>query len=219
MGIRENVKVILSELPKDVILVAAIKQRTTQEILEAIEAGIKVVGDNYVQEAERKYEVIGNRVKWHFIGYPQRNKVRKLVKFIDMIETVDSVEFAQEIEKRCASLNKTMPVLIEVNSGREAQKAGVLQEDVEGIIKQIAKYPHIKVQGLMTMGPRFGNPEDARPYFMETRRIFEEIKSLDIPNVEMKYLSMGMSNSYKIAIEEGANVIRIGTLIFGERKD
>lgn len=219
MGIRENVKVILSELPKDVILVAAIKQRTTQEVLEAIEAGIKVVGDNYVQEAERKYEVIGDRAKWHFIGYPQRNKVRKLVKFIDMIETVDSVEFAEEIEKRCASLNKTMPVLIEVNSGREAQKAGVLQEDVEGIIKQIAKYPHIKLQGLMTMGPRFGDPEESKPYFVETRKIFEKIKSLDIPNVEMKYLSMGMSNSYKIAIEEGANVVRIGTLIFGERKD
>ena len=217
MEIKENVKTILAELPKGVSLVAAIKARIPEEILEALEAGIEIVGENYAQDAERKYEIIGNRVKWHFIGYPQKNKVRRLVKFIDMIETVDSVEFAEEINKRCALLNKVMPVLIEINSGREPQKAGVFPEDAESLIREIAKYPHIKVMGLMTMGPRFGNPEDSRPYFVETRKVFEKIKSLQIPNVEMKYLSMGMTNSYKVAIAEGANIVRIGTKIFGER--
>jgi uncharacterized pyridoxal phosphate-containing UPF0001 family protein len=110
-----------------------------------------------------------------------------------------------------------MPILIEVNSGREPQKSGVLPEDVERLVGKISGLRNIKVMGLMTMGPRFGNPEDSRPYFVETRRIFEKIKGLKLPNVEMKYLSMGMTNSYKVALEEGANIIRIGTKIFGER--
>ena len=217
MGIRENVKSILSELPKGVTLVAATKSRTPEEILEAIEAGVEIIGENYVQEAEGKYKVIGDKVKWHFIGHLQRNKVKKAIKFMDMIETVDSVPLAQEIDKRCRALNKIMPVLIEINSGKEPQKAGVFPEDAERLIREIAEYPNIRIMGLMTMGPMFGNPEDARPYFIETRRIFEKIKSLQIPNVEMRYLSMGMSNSYKVAIEEGANIVRIGTKIFGER--
>lgn len=217
MGIRENVKSILAELPRGVILVAATKTRTPEEILEAIEAGIEIIGENYVQEAEGKYKIIGDRVKWHFIGHLQKNKVKKAIKFMDMIETVDSIPLAQEIDKRCRALNKIMPVLIEINSGREPQKAGVFPEDAESLIREIGKYSNIKIMGLMTMGPMFGNPEDSRPYFIETRKVFEKIKSLKIPNVEMKYLSMGMTNSYKIAIEEGANIVRIGTKIFGER--
>ncbi len=132
-----------------------------------------------------------------------------------MIETADSVEIAREIDKRCAEIGKVMPVLIEINSGQEKQKSGVLPEGAEQLVREISAYQNIKVMGLMTMGPRFGNPEDSRPYFVETRKVFENIKKLNLPNVEMKYLSMGMTNSYKIAIEEGANIIRIGTLIFG----
>lgn len=217
MGIRENVRAILEELPEGVILEAAIKQRTVEEILEAIEAGVEVVGDNYVQEMEAKSRVIGERVRWHFIGRLQRNKVKRLAKFADMVETVDSLGLAEEINRRCASLGKVMPVLIEVNSGREPQKAGVLPENTEELVREIAKFPNIKVSGLMTMGPLVGNPEDSRPYFVETRKIFEELRSLQIPNVEMRYLSMGMTGSYKVAIEEGANIVRIGTKIFGER--
>jgi len=110
-----------------------------------------------------------------------------------------------------------MPVLVEINSGREKQKSGVLPENAEQLIKEISSLPNIKVMGLMTMGPRFGNPEDSRPYFITTRQIFEHIKALKLPNIEMKYLSMGMTNSYPIALEEGANMVRIGTKIFGER--
>ena len=217
MGIRENVQKLLSELPRGVELVAAAKARTAKEVLEAVAAGIKIVGENYVQEAEKNYSVIGSRAKWHMIGYLQKNKVKKAVAQFDMIETIDSVELAREIDKRCAQAGKVMPVLVEVNSGREKQKSGVLPENAEQLIRAISSLPNIKVMGLMTMGPRFGNPEDSRPYFVITREIFDRIKALKLPNVEMRYLSMGMTNSYKVALEEGANMVRIGTKIFEER--
>jgi pyridoxal phosphate enzyme (YggS family) len=216
--IKENVRQILTELPAGVELVAAAKQRTPQEIEEAIEAGIEIVGENYVQEAEQAFAVIGKKARWHFIGHLQTNKVRKAVPIFDMIETVDSLKLAAEIDNRCKQAQKTMSILIEINSGREAQKYGVLPEEAEDLIKQIAPLANIKIMGLMTMGPFAGDPEDARPYFVETRKIFEKIKKQNIPQVEMKYLSMGMSNSYKVAIEEGANMVRLGTLLFGPRQ-
>jgi len=215
--IKQNVSQILSELPDGVQLVAAAKARQPEEVLEAVESGVEIIGENYVQEAERAYEVVGNRVKWHFIGHLQKNKVKKAVGIFDMIETVDSVEIAREIDKRCAQIGKVMPVLIEVNSGREKQKSGVLPESVEQLAREISAFQNIRLMGLMTMGPRFGKPEDSRPYFVETKKIFERIKQLNLPNTEMRYLSMGMTNSYKVAIEEGANIVRIGSKIFGER--
>ncbi len=215
--IKENVVQILSELPDGVELVVAAKTRKPEEILQAIEAGVKIVGENYVQEAEPAYEVVGNRAKWHFIGHLQRNKVKKAVKLFDMIETVDSVEIAREIDKRCAQIGKVIPILIEINSGREEQKSGVFPEKAEQLVREISSLQNIRVKGLMTMGPRFGNPKDSRPYFVETKKIFDKLKNLDLPNIEMRYLSMGMTNSYKIAIDEGANIVRIGSKIFGER--
>jgi pyridoxal phosphate enzyme (YggS family) len=218
--IKQNVTQILNELPAGVQLVAAGKTRQPKEILEAVEAGVRIVGENYVQEAEKAYqEVGGGRIEWHFIGHLQKNKVKKAVEIFDMIETLDSIELAAEIDKRCARAGKAMPVLIEINSGREVQKAGVYPEDAERLIGEIAKLKHIRVMGLMTMGPLGGRPEDSRPYFKETKRVFERIKDGNLPNVEMKYLSMGMTDSYRVALEEGANVIRIGSRIFGERVD
>ncbi len=215
--IKQNVDQILSELPDGVQLVAAIKTRKPEEILEAVESGVKILGENYVQEAERAYEVVGNKAEWHFIGHLQKNKVKKTVKLFDMIEAVDSSELAREIDKRCAQIGKVMPVLVEINSGREEQKSGVLPEKTEQLVRDISGLNNIRVMGLMTMGPRFGNPEDSRPYFVETKKIFERIKKLNLPNIQMKYLSMGMTNSYKIALDEGANMVRIGSKIFGER--
>jgi len=215
--IRENMNSILDELPDGVELVAAAKARLPEEVLEAVQSGIKMVGENYVQEAEKAYEMVGNKAKWHFIGRLQKNKVKKAVKIFDMIETVDSVEIAREIDKWCEQINKVMPVLVEINSGEEEQKSGVLPPDAERLIREISGLKNITVMGLMTMGPRFGNPEDSRPYFIKTREIFDRIKKLGLANVEMRYLSMGMTNSYKIAIEEGANIVRIGTKLFGER--
>jgi len=215
--IKQNVDRILSELPDGVQLVAAAKTRTPEEILEAVEAGVKILGENYAQEAEGAYEAVGNKAKWHFIGHLQKNKVKKAVKLFDMIETVDSLELAGEIDKRCAQIGKVMPVLVEINSGREEQKSGVFPEKTEQLVREISGLNNIRVMGLMTMGPRSGNPEDSRPYFVETKRIFERIKKLNLPDTEMSYLSMGMTNSYKIALEEGANIVRIGSKIFGER--
>jgi pyridoxal phosphate enzyme (YggS family) len=216
--IKHNVQEILAELPDGVELVAAAKTRTPEEILAVVEAGVEIIGENYVQEAKRAYEMVGKKAKWHFIGTLQKHNIRrKMVEIFDMIETIDSWEIAREIDKRCAQVSKVMPVLIEINSGREKQKSGVLPEDAEELIREVAALKNVKIMGLMTMGPRFGNPEDSRPYFVATRTIFERIKQLHLPNVEMRYLSMGMTNSYRIALEEGANVIRIGTKIFGER--
>jgi hypothetical protein len=216
--IQQNVKNILKEIPPSVKLVAAAKTRTPDEIKQAVEAGIQIVGENYVQEAETAYKAVGPRVKWHFIGHLQRNKVKTALEIFDMIETLDRMSLAKEIEKRAASSGRIVPVLIEVNSGREEQKFGMFPEDVEDFIEKISKMRHINVQGLMTMGPMFGEPENARPFFVETRRLYERLKKMDFPNVEMRYLSMGMTNSYRVAVDEGANMIRIGTKIFGPRE-
>ena len=215
---RQNIAKLLAELPDGVEVVAAAKTRTPEEVLKAVQAGIKIIGENYVKEAKEAYGQVGRRAKWHFIGTFQKHNVRrKALEMFDMIESVDSLEIAREIDRRCAQIGKIMPILIEVNSGREPQKSGAFPEDVEQLIREISRLRNIKIMGLMTMGPRFGNPENSRPYFVETRRIFEKIKGLELANVEMKYLSMGMTNSYKVAMEEGANIIRIGTKIFGER--
>ena len=217
-NIADSVKEILKELPEGVKLVAAAKTRTSEEVSEAIAAGVGIIGENYVQEAQAVFKVIGNAVRWHFIGYLQKNKVKKAVEIFDMIETVDSIALADEIDKRCKNIGKTISVLIEINSGHEEQKFGVYPDEAEGLIREISALSNIKVEGLMTMGPFTGDPEDARPYFIETRKIFEELKNKNIPNTDIKCLSMGMTNSYRVAIEEGANMVRIGTKIFGDRE-
>ena len=215
--IEASVIEIRHSLPPGVLLVAAAKTRLPREVRAAIHAGIKIVGYNYVQEAESMYQIIGNEVQWHMIGHLQRNKVKKAVKLFDMIETIDSVQIAEAVNSRCALVDKVMPVLIEINSGKESNKTGVLPENIDKLIMQIHDLPNLRVQGLMTMGPRFGNPEDARPYFKATRSAFDRLSKTGIPNVEMRHLSMGMSNSYNIAIEEGANMVRVGTKLFGDR--
>jgi len=216
--IKENVKEILKEIPEGVELVAAGKTRKPEEILAAIEAGAAIIGENYVQEAEKAFQVIGNKARWHMIGHLQSNKAKKAVKIFDVIETVDSFKLARAIDNACQNIRKVMPVLIEINSGEETQKAGVLPEDTISLVTDISQLKSVKIIGLMTMGPFAGDPEESRPYFQKTRKLFEEIKDLNLPGVEMKYLSMGMSNSYKVAIEEGTNLVRIGTRLFGERK-
>jgi pyridoxal phosphate enzyme (YggS family) len=215
-SIEESVTKILNSLPQGVLLVAAAKNRLPDEIRPAINAGIKIIGHNYVQEAQRMFHSFGNAVQWHMIGHLQRNKVKTAVGLFDMIETIDSVRLAGEVNERCAAIGKTMPVLIEINSGKESNKTGVLPEKIDSLIKQICDFPNLRIQGLMTMGPRFGNPENARPYFKATKAAFDRLSIAGIPGVEMRYLSMGMSNSYQIAIEEGANIIRIGTRLFRE---
>ncbi|MCK4388371.1 MAG: YggS family pyridoxal phosphate-dependent enzyme, partial [Dehalococcoidia bacterium] len=156
MKTKESVAKILDELPEGVELVAAAKARLPEEVLEAVQAGVKIVGQNYVQEAEKAYEIVGGEVKWHFIGRLQKNKVKKAVKIFDVIETIDSVEIAREIDKRCEQIGRVMPILVEINSGEEEQKSGVSPKDAEQLIRKISSFKNIKVMGVMTMGPRFG---------------------------------------------------------------
>jgi pyridoxal phosphate enzyme (YggS family) len=212
--IKQRVKEILAELPSHVQLIAATKGRNPSEILDAVEAGVSIIGENYVQEAEQKFAVIGNKVKWHLIGHLQKNKVKKAVRIFDLIETLDSLELAQLIDKECSHLGKVMPVFIEVNIAAESQKNGVMPEELEGFVKKVRKFKNIKLDGLMTMGPFLEDAELLRPYFSRARELFVQNKEL----VGWKSLSMGMSSSYKVAIEEGANIVRLGTIIFGERQ-
>jgi pyridoxal phosphate enzyme (YggS family) len=215
--IAENVRAILAELPPGVELVAAAKTRTPPEILEAVEAGVRIIGENYVQEAAEAARVVGARAHWHFIGHLQSNKAKRAVEVFDLIETVDSAGLAREIDKRSATAGKVMRVFVEINSGRELQKFGVLPEEAENLVREIAALSHIRVTGLMTMGPLEGDPEESRPYFRETKKVFDTLRRLALPGVEMRHLSMGMTNSWRVAVEEGATIVRIGTAIFGPR--
>ena len=217
-AITANVRAILADLPPGVELVAAAKTRSAAEILEAIEAGVRAIGENYVQEAADVFPAVGRRARWHFIGHLQSNKAKKAVEIFDLVETVDSLALGRELDKRAAAAGKTMEVLVEINSGREPQKAGVLPEDAEALVRELAALPRLRVLGLMTMGPYEGDPEDSRPYFVETRRIYVALKALDVPGLEMRHLSMGMSHSWRVAVEEGATLVRIGTAIFGPRR-
>ena len=218
MSIEHKIKAIKRELPSNIVLVAATKTRTIEEIKQAIEAGITDIGENYIQEAEEKYSKLRGNVRFHFIGHLQTNKVKKAVELFDMIQTVDSLNVAKEIDKRCKDIHKIMPILVEVNSGKEENKDGCIPENVGSLIKEISQLKNIKIKGLMTMAPFFDNPEKDRPFFRLTKRLFDKIKGLNIPNVDMEILSMGMTDTYKIAIEEGSNMIRIGTKIFGPRQ-
>lgn len=215
--ITENVRALLAELPPGVEIVAAAKTKTPAEIIEAIEAGIRIIGQNYVQEAQAVFAAVGRRCAWNFIGHLQTNKVKKAVEIFDMLETVDSIELAREIDKRAAAAGRNMAILLEINSGQEEQKAGVRPEEAEALLRAVAPLTHARIQGLMTMGPFEGDPEDSRPYFRQTKTLFDRFRALAIPGAEMLRLSMGMTNTYRVAIEEGANRVRIGTKIFGPR--
>lgn len=209
--IKERVEKIFNEIPSNVKVIAAIKTRSTHEINEAINAGIKIIGDNYIQETESRNEFLKLPVKRTFIGHLQKNKVKKAVKLFDVIETLDSVELAESINNECEKIEKIMPVMIEINIGREENKSGIFTEDLENFSKKIIQLKNLKLIGLMTMGSLGVNEKIMREEFRKMKILFDK---LNLP-----YLSMGMSNSYKIAIEEGANIIRIGTGIFGERKN
>jgi len=217
MSIADNVRKIFEELPPGVRLLAATKSRSVEEILEAIGAGVDLIGENYVQEAYEKYNRIGKRVEWHFIGHLQRNKVKKALEIFDVIETVDDVKIAREINKRAGQMGKIAFVMIEINSAKEPQKAGVMPEDALDLADEVYSMENLQLIGVMTMGPLVENPEDIRPYFKITKRIFDEMRYI-YGDEQIRYLSMGMTDTWRIAIEEGANIVRIGTGIFGPRK-
>jgi len=226
MSISKSYARIRREIPDYVTIVVSCKTRTVEEIKEVIDAGATDIGENYVQEAGQMYSALkkdATKVRWHMIGNLQTNKINKALRIFDTIQSIDSLPKTIAIERRIERARKQrVPIYIEINIGSEDSKAGIkpmehepFDEYVENLVRDMSRLEHIRLEGLMTMGPRFGNPEDVRPYFRRTIKIFEKIKTLRLPNVDMKYLSMGMTNSYRIAIEEGSNMIRIGTAIFG----
>jgi len=228
MSISTNYARIAQQIPDGVTIVVSCKTRTAEEIEEVIDAGATDIGENYVQEAGRIYSDLRKKaakIRWHMIGHLQMNKINKALRIFDVIQTVDSLEKAVAIDKRIERATKEIvPVYTEINIGNEDSKAGIKPEEhepfeeyLEKLVRDMSELKHLRLEGLMTMGPRFGNPEHVRPYFRRTRKIFERIENLGLPNVDMKYLSMGMTNSYRVAIEEGSNMVRIGTAIFGER--
>lgn len=225
LNISDGVRDVLASLPEGVLLVGAAKMRSPEEARAAIEAGLPAIGHNYVQQAETMRQSLSewearweSPVRWHLIGHLQRNKAKKAVALFDMIETIDSVLIAQAVNRHCAAIRKVMAVLIEINSGSESNKTGVAPGEALDLAREIGQMEHLRLKGLMTMGPRFGDPEDARPYFRVTKELFDSLSSADLRDGEMRYLSMGMSNSYRIAIEEGASMVRVGTRLFGERR-
>jgi len=216
--IDERVREIVRSLPSHVTLVAAAKTRTSGEVREAIDAGVRVVGHNYVQEAEAMIEQLGrSAVHWTLIGHLQRNKAKASVRLFDSIQTVDSLRLAEAIARACRAIGRSMPVLVEINAAREPQKAGVSPEDAIDLIREIAGFGELRVEGLMTMGPWVEDGERLRPIFREVRTLYERVRAAEIPNVSVQVLSMGMSDSYGVAVDEGATMIRLGSALFGPR--
>jgi pyridoxal phosphate enzyme (YggS family) len=203
--------------PASVRLVVVTKTIDQERIKEAVEAGATIFGENRVQEAKGKIEKLGAVASWHLIGHLQVNKAKYAVKLFDVIHSVDSLELAAEIDKQAAKIGKKQNVLVEVNIAGEASKAGMAVKNAPTLVREIAKHNNIAIQGLMTIPPFSENPEDSRPYFCVLRELAESLAGGDIPNADMKELSMGMSGDFEVAIEEGATMVRVGTLIFGER--
>lgn len=200
-------------------LVAVSKTVDVENIQYAVNAGATILGENKVQEIQAKYDHLQG-VKWHLIGHLQTNKVKYIVDKVEMIHSLDRMSLAEEIEKRFAAVDKTIPCLIQVNIAEEESKWGMKEEDVVDFCKAMVAFPHIKIMGLMTIGP-FVSQEEIRPVFARLRELRDEvkeaIKDLNLPNVEMKELSMGMSHDYIVAVEEGATMVRVGRSLFGAR--
>ncbi|MBQ4410481.1 MAG: YggS family pyridoxal phosphate-dependent enzyme [Firmicutes bacterium] len=204
--------------PEDVLLIAVTKLHEPDEIEEAIAAGVTDIAENKVQEIQKKFDQIHSPVNWHLIGHLQTNKVKYIIDKVVMIHSVDSVHLAQEIDKRATAAGKTMDVLLQVNAAHEESKFGLDPKDVPQVFREILdSCPNVKIRGLMHIAPWSEDPEEIRPYFKEVKDLFDTLAAVEHPNADFKYLSMGMSHDFETAIEEGANIIRVGTSIFGER--
>jgi pyridoxal phosphate enzyme (YggS family) len=227
MSIADNIRTVKDRIvfaakragrdPASVRLVVVTKTVDHERIKEAVDAGATIFGENRVQEARGKVEKLGGVASWHLIGHLQVNKAKYAVKLFDLIHSVDSLELAAEIDKQAAKIGKKQNVLVEVNIAGEASKAGMAVKKAPALVREIAKHNNIAIQGLMTIPPFSEEPEDSRPYFCVLRELSETLAGENIPNAAMKELSMGMSGDFEVAIEEGATMVRVGTLIFGER--
>jgi hypothetical protein len=201
--------------PQEIKLVAVTKTATIEQIKEAISVGVKIIGENKVQEAKEKYQILSADIEWHLVGHLQTNKVKYAVEIFDLIHSVDSIKLAKEIDRRSLQFGMITNVLVEVNVSGEETKYGIKPEEVEPFLKEISEFSRTRVRGLMTIAPIAEDKEEVRPYFRKLRELFKEIKSKNIKNIKMDYLSMGMTEDFEVAVEEGANMVRIGRGIFG----
>lgn len=205
--------------PEAIRLMAVTKTVDDDRIRAAMKAGVEIIGENYVQEAKRKIELLGKSGEWHLIGPLQTNKAKVAVRLFDMIHSVDRPELAAELDRRARAAGRVVPILVEVNISGEASKSGVPPHSTLELIRRIAPLENLSIRGLMTMPPWFDDPEESRPYFRALRELRDRIAAEAVPRVAMRELSMGMTDDYAVAIEEGATIVRIGRGIFGEREE
>ena len=216
-NIKENLKKIKAELDKGVLLLAVTKTRTPEEINTAIDEGVTDIGENKVQEITDKYDRV-KPVRWHMIGHLQTNKVKYIIDKVHMIHSVDSMKIAKEIDKRAAAKGLIMDILIQVNPASEKSKFGISTGETENLIKEILECcKNIRIRGLMCVVPFAEDPEEIRVYFAQVKKQYDRYGKISHERLDFKYLSMGMTHDYKVAVEEGSNLVRIGTAIFGER--
>jgi len=218
--VRERMEAAAKRAGRDlaqVRLVAVSKKVGLERILRAIEAGVDSLGENYVQEAQEKIGALEQRVSWHFIGHLQSNKAKVAARLFDWVHSVDSLKLAEELSRAGRQQSKILPVLLQVNLGKEETKFGAQEEEVFRLLERMGSLPGVSVKGLMAMPPFFENPEESRPYFRALRILAENVSKRQITGVLMEELSMGMSNDFEVAIEEGATLVRVGTAVFGPR--
>ncbi|MBE6063649.1 MAG: YggS family pyridoxal phosphate-dependent enzyme [Clostridium butyricum] len=216
MGIKENIEKLKPTIPEGVKLLAVSKTKPLEYLEEAYKCGMRDFGENKVQELINKSENFHDDVRWHLIGHLQTNKVKYLVDKVYLIHSLDSVNLLNQVEKVFGKADKIANMLIQINIGREESKSGIYEENLEEFIQEIEKCSHVRVKGIMVIIPQ-GNEESNRAYFKKTKNIFDDLKMRKFNNISMEVLSMGMTHDYLTAIEEGSNLVRIGTGIFGER--
>jgi len=198
-------------------LVAVSKTVDADGIRQALEAGVKILGENYVQEAQKKIEALGHGVAWHFIGHLQTNKAKVATRLFDLIHTVDRLSLAQELNRQALQQGRILPILLQVNLSGETTKFGARDLEISQMAEKLSAMEGISVNGLMTIPPFSSDPETSRPYYAELRKLGERLTQQKLPGIRMEELSMGMSNDFEVAIEEGATLVRVGTAIFGPR--
>lgn len=219
-SVLERVKAAAKRSGRDadsITLVAVSKTKPLSDIEELIKHGVKEFGENKVQELDDKYETVSTPVNWHLIGHLQTNKVKYIVDKVALIHSVDSLKLGEEISKRCAAAGRVMDILVEVNMAGEESKSGVSPENAKQLCRELSALSNICIKGLMTVAPYDPVPENNRVYFKQMKKLFDDIKAENYPNTDMQHLSMGMTNDYEVAVEEGADIVRIGTGIFGAR--
>ena len=201
----------------EVTLVAVTKNHEVDMMREAIDLGVSEIGENRIQEASEKFAVLDRQVKWHLIGHLQTNKVKPAVKMFDLIHSIDSRHLAEAVNSAAKLIGKVQDVLIQVNLAKEDSKTGIELEDLDGLIETVDNFENLRLQGLMMIAPNYEDVGQCRPLFRQMYELFQRLRSSKLNRADIKYLSMGMTHDYQIAIEEGANIVRVGTAIFGAR--